>query len=123
MTHALLIKRIKEARQKVVEVAPGKSVTVERPSETQMLAFFRSAKVDGAQAAIDLAHQNVVGWSGFTEADLLPPGQGSDEVLAFDPALWAEVIRDRVEWIGTISETLTTMMGDHAEKNKQAEKN
>lgn len=109
---AALIKQLREARMRWVDLpAEGKRVRIIRPTETELLQqFLRDGRIT---AGIEQAKAFVVDWEGFTGADIVGPAVGSSDPIAFDQPLWAEVVSDRLEWVGAVTQELVQLITDH----------
>jgi len=122
---AALIKRLREARMLWVPLdaaAPdGKQVRIIRPTEVELVQHF----VKGHQLSVghDQAARYVVDWRGFTEADVLGAAVGSSDPLAFDAALWAEVLSDKLAWVAVVAQALIGLVTEHQQKVAQDAKN
>lgn len=104
-----LIAKLRAARERWLELAPGKRVCIRRPGEVSL------AKL-GGRIDVEQLCGNVVAWDGITEADLFP---GASEVsVPFDAALWAEVIVDRADWAGKVASETVTMVTEHVGKRE-----
>lgn len=104
-----LIAKLRAARERWVELEPGKRVLIRRPGEVAL------AKMRGAIDVESLCGY-VVEWDGITEADLFP---GAAEVsVPFDALLWAEVVCDRAEWAGRIASEIVAMVSEHVGKRE-----
>lgn len=112
---ALVLKLLAQ-RESWVELEPGKRVRIRRPAEAQ-LPRFRAGLTPELLAGV------VVGWEGFSEADLLGAAVGSSDPLPFAPDLWATVAEDRVEYLQKIADALTAAITAHIEARGLAEKN
>lgn len=95
---------------------PALRVKVRRPAEADTLAFLRASRADAAM-------QVVVGWEGFSEATLFGVAVGSSDPLPFDADLWAEVVRDRGDWIIKVAARAAELVKSHAEAQKAHAKN
>lgn len=129
MNAQALIAKIRAAREVWLELepavggiegdAPGQPalrVKVRRPAEAETLAFARGTFADGAARV-------VVGWEGFSEATLFGIAVGSSDPLPFDPDLWAEVVRDRTDWIVKVTERASQLVKEHGEARQAHAKN
>lgn len=119
-----LLAQLRKRREKTVDLGEGLSVTFLRPREGEMGPLFQGdgeARVMRVQ--LEQVCRCVVGWSGFTEATLLGAGVGSSDPLPFDAAVWAEIVTDRVEWFGLVSQAILDSMVEHIERKGTAEKN
>lgn len=119
-----LIAALRSAREKWVDVAPGKAVKIRRPTEAEFPAFVRV--VDGKRSlSVELHHvqQYVTDWRGFTEADLLGATVGVADAVPFDAALWAEVVADHLEWLKPAAQALLAAITQHVDLEDAAAKN
>ena len=111
-----LIARLLARRERWIEIEPGRELLIRRPAEAELNLYIRGIGVEQLGKA-------VVGWSGFTEADVLGPTQGSTSAVPFDQALCIELLRDRVEWIGKLADALMDDIRAHLESREAARKN
>lgn len=111
----LLLKRLGQ-RTHWVDLPDGKRVQVRRPPEVEFAQY-----VDGVSR--EHVSRCVVGWSGFTEADLLGPSAGSSDPAEFSPELWADVVADRVDYVRIVADGLAKTITDHLERKKAIEGN
>lgn len=116
-----LIAQILAARESWVDLGGGKAVRIRRPAEAQFAALVR-VEAGKRQLRVELAdvQRCVTGWRGFTEADLLGPTVGNADALEFDAGVWAEVVADRVDWLGTVGQALLNAIASHAERAQAA---
>lgn len=122
MTNDGLIAALKRRREKWIDVAEGKRVKITRPPETEMGALL---KVDGDRklwaVGIEQVQRYVVGWEGYTEADLLGEGVGASDPLPFDAELWRLVCADDVELMTKVADgILNAVVGHLAAKDESA---
>lgn len=101
------------ARQSWVELEPGKRVRILRPAEAEIGDFYTKPDQSEVERALMCARKYVTGWEGITEADLLGASQAGADALPFDSALWAEVVKDRVGWLGIVHAALTDAYKAH----------
>lgn len=116
---------IRAQRSKRVEVAPGKWVSVLRPTEFEVQKEFIKVLDDGSiglQADIPGTVKYVVGWEGFLESDLVGSA-GASSPAEFSPGLWALVASDNVEWATTIAKHLLNEIATHQIAKADAAKN
>lgn len=121
-----LIKRIRAGREVWLELEPAsgsgddakpaKRVRIRRPAEAEMRTFLVQSR---AEAAVGV----VVGWDGFTEADLLGDSVGAADAVSFDADLWAEVVRDRADWISLVTDRAVALVQAHQQLKAESEKN
>lgn len=92
---------------------PARRVQITRPTETEQPAFLQRVG-DGYQWAADIEHVKrfVVGWDGFTEADLVGAA-GGDQPVPFSPALWADVCTDSKATTAKVAEALLAALTDY----------
>lgn len=113
---ATLAERMLSARESVCEVAEGKKIRLRRPPQTRIMQMRAGVTVDDVYSA-------AVGWSGFTEADLLGADVGSDSEATFSPdtfRVWAE---DNAEALGKLAEHLMEQIVAFIERTKGDRKN
>ncbi|PTT75431.1 hypothetical protein DBR42_28940 [Pelomonas sp. HMWF004] len=67
--------------------------------------------------------RQAVGWRGITEAELLGAVVGSSDPVEFSTDLWAEVVRDRADWLGTCSVHLMEQINGHLQAKAEQRKN
>lgn len=109
MDAKLLLAQMRRNREQSVDLGDGKSVTFRRPPEAEMNDLLVSEPgSDKVTFLVDVQHvrKYVVGWKGFTEADLLGSAVGSDTPVEFDAALWDELCSDRLEWVTKVAKAI-----------------
>ena len=116
MDASKLIAKALEQRESWVELDGVRKVKVRRPPAAEMFAF-------GRATSPELFLRSVVGWEGFTEADVLGSAVGSDSAVAFDVELWHVLALDQIEWIGKVSEALVTAIKSYLDTQDAARKN
>jgi len=94
----------------------GQRVQILRPTEVEMIT-------ERGRTALEAATAQVVGWDGFTEADLLGPELGSDQVADFDPALWAAYVADRAELTAAVAMEIRRIQADYLQRRQEQAKN
>jgi hypothetical protein len=115
-----LIAKVLAAREFWVDVEPAadgrpvKRVRVRRPPRAE-LPRLRTLQVEHFVSC-------AVGWDGFTEADLLPPGIGGNSVVPFDAELFAVVARDK-PWLEKLMSAVIDAATTFLASEKAAEKN
>jgi hypothetical protein len=122
----VLLAKLRAQRTREVEIVPGKIVKYLRPAENDMADFLKpGAEPDKRVWVVDISHvcKYVVGWTGFTEADLLGEAVGSADEVAFDAELWAEVVSDRVEWRTKVADAILDSIVSHLTAKEAAAKN
>ena len=111
-----LIEKMLAQRESWVELEPGLRVRVRRPAEADFTAFREGVTVDQVAA-------QTVDWEGFTEATLIGGALGSSDPMPFSQAVWAEVVRDRVEWLALLANKLIELIKAHLDAKAVAAKN
>lgn len=111
-----LIAKALEQRESWVDLGGGKRAKIRRPPAAQMFDF-------GRATTPEMFLRSVVGWDGFTEADVLGASVGSDSTVPFDVELWLVLALDQVEWIGKVSEALVEAIKAYLEKQGDIAKN
>lgn len=94
------------ARQSWVALPQGGEVRIVRPPEAEFGKFLSGIDVEHVCAYVD-------GWRAFTEATLLGASVGSEDVVEFTPALWADWVRDRVDAIQVVAKALGESISAH----------
>lgn len=116
MDSAALIARMDAQRERWVDLPDGKRVKIQRPLEADFVRLRGGVTVEHvAEFAGD--------WAGFTEADLLGAAIGSSDALAFSPALWSRVVRDRVAYVGPVAEAIVAAITEHLQQQSDIAKN
>lgn len=86
-----LLARMAAQRESWVELTGGKRLQIRRPPELEMPELAGGVRVEHTV-------RHACGWSGFTEAVLLGPSQGSgDAAVPFHADLWAAYAADHAE--------------------------
>lgn len=126
MSAQTLLQRLLKSREFRVEIAPGKSITMRRPAESDIRALL--AQVDGDRWTVRVTMPDVVaatvGWSGITEDDVLGGGGlGSEDPAEFSPELWAAYVADHSDVFARVSQGLVQAITAHLEARADAAKN
>lgn len=108
-----LIARLLKARERVLELEPGLSVTLRRPAASEI----GDLRANGVRGFLGC----VVDWRGFSEKALF--GDGSAKALPFDAALWVTAASDRPEWVNAVIEAMAEDIRAHAEAAEARRKN
>lgn len=91
-----LIERMQRSRERWLELKDGRALLLRRPTVTKLMDLSRGDREE-------LVRQCLIGWRGFTEADVLPGGGSFQCDFALDvavewlldrPQVFAEVIDD-----------------------------
>lgn len=125
-----LIQQMRDQRKRWITLEEGrggaapKRVQIIRPPETDLADFLLD--LGGGQHTLqaELRHveKYVVGWDGFTEADLVGPA-GSSDAAPFAPELWREAVTDRLTWMRKIAQALLDMILEHRAAREDTAKN
>lgn len=120
MTPEELIAKLDEQRTRWIDLPDGKRLQVRRPLETDgdALSGLRTSR-----AVATALCEFVVGWSGFTEADLLGAAIGSSDAADFDKALCLRVVRDRLDYVVALGEHILAVVQEHEAAKASAAKN
>jgi hypothetical protein len=116
MTPEQLASKMREARRSWIDLPDGKAVLLERPRTAEMGRF-------GSGVTVDSVVPLIVGWRGFTEADLLGASVGSADPAEFSTELWEEVLKDRVSYFKPVLDALVRIVSEHSERLKAIEGN
>lgn len=116
MSTSPLLQRLRANRQAWLELDDTRSVLVQRPAETQMLAMRHGVSLQDAAAA-------VVDWRGFTEAGLVGAKLGSDSPVPFAADLWAEWVADNLAAANAVAAKVASMVQQHLAAKDEAAKN
>lgn len=113
---ASIAERLLAQRQHWVEVAPGKRVRYLRPRETEFASLY---------GGITPEHvcQQVNGWEGFTEADLLGSAVGASDPAPFSTELWAEYVLDKTDVLAQVAGAIGEAVNQHLKTRADAAKN
>ena len=122
-TSALLL-ALRRQREVTVKLGGAKKVTFLRPAEVEMAKLLHGTG-DTRTWEVGLAEVQscVVGWDGFTEADVLGQAVGSSDPLAFDAELWALLVADKIDWMRKVADAILKSVVDHINKQDATAKN
>ncbi len=114
----------KRSREKTVDLGDGKKVTFRRPSESDMPSLL-SGEGETRTWSVGIEHvrKYVIGWDGFTEADLLGAGIGASDPVEFNAALWDDVASDNIAWVRTVADAILRSVVDHITARDAVAKN
>lgn len=107
-----LIASLRNARLSWFEVTPGKRLQIIRPTEVEMVT-------GRYRTPVQILAEQVVGWEGFTEADILGPTIGSDSPAAFDPELFAAWVSDKAEQAGAVLKEIQRVQTDYLARREE----
>lgn len=119
-----LIQQLRDQRKRWITLEEGRRVQIMRPPETDLPDFLAPTE-DGRytlQAELRHVEKYVVGWDGFTEADLVGPA-GSSDAAPFTPELWREAVADKLQWMRQIAQALLDVILEHRAAREEAAKN
>jgi hypothetical protein len=116
MDEPTLLAKMDEQRKRWAPLPDGKRVQFRRPLETELGRF---------RGGVDVEHlcEYVCGWEGVTEADLLGPAIGSDSKVEFSPALWARLVRDRIDYVQPVAQAMVDAITEHLASKAATAKN
>lgn len=108
---ARLLAGMATARAQWLELEPGLSVRVLRPTESVMLTTVIRRVDDAYQLEVTTQHvkDSVDNWKGFTEATLVGAA-GATEELPFHRDLWAAKVDDSAKWDKLVQAKLIDMV-------------
>lgn len=109
-----LLRRMRKSREFTVDIGKFK-FTVLRPTNTDMYEAGQTG-----MTPIEFARKFVVGWSGVTEADVVP--QGTTDTLEFDADVWSAWLDDHPEFWGPIGDGIIAAFQKHKDRQEAAEK-
>jgi hypothetical protein len=96
---ALLIQRLRQQRERWVDLGGGLQVQVLVLRETEMPQL-------RSRALVDIVVDQAIGWRGFTEAALLGAHDGASDALPFSTELWDEVARNNMDHVRAVGDVL-----------------
>lgn len=111
MSADTLIQKMRRQRELKIEVAEGKTITLLRPPEIEVGSLSRGVTLDHVR-------RYAVGWSGFTEADLLTAG--GSEPVEFHVEIAAELLADHSAWLLKLQNGVIDAVNAHFEAKKAA---
>lgn len=111
MSADTLIQKMRRQRELQIEVAEGKKITMLRPPETEFGTLARGLTLDHVR-------RYAVGWSGFTEGDLLVAG--GSEPVEFHVEIACELLADRSAWLVKLHNGVIDAVNAHFEAKKAA---
>jgi hypothetical protein len=125
--NAQLIKQLRAARTFWHELddPPRRALQLRRPSEDQLVGWqdLFTADIKTVGRLRQAAREIVVGWRGFTEADVLGPTVGSDAEVEFDLDLFIEWATDDLMLLAELSNGAVRAFLDYKDKKAAAAKN
>lgn len=124
---SLILQQLRKRRERWVDVGDGRRVKFLRPTETD---FPKMLKIDEASqkatwnVTIDHVKMFVVDWEGFSEASLLGSDIApADQMVPFDPELFAEVVGDDADWVVKIANAILQSIVETFAKKEEKAKN
>jgi hypothetical protein len=125
--NAQLLRQLRNARTFWHELddPPRRALQIRRPSEDQLLAWQDVFTADTKHIGRlrNAGREVVVGWRGFTEADILGAAIGSDSPVEFDVELFLEWSTDNLMLLADVSNRAVQAFLDHRVKKEDAAKN
>ena len=119
-----LLAKLKNRRQKSVEVAEGKTVQFMRPPEADFPSLLSFTDGKGVwNVTLEHVRKYVTGWKGVTEADLIGASVGSSDEEEFDAELWGEVAADNFEWQQKVAQAILDSVVNHITERDATAKN
>jgi hypothetical protein len=116
-----LIRHLRAQRMSWIDLGDGKGVRIIRPTEVEIgKNLFNEGRVE---VDFETMSKFVRDWRGFTEADILGAGVGSDDVVPFTSDLWEEIASDKIEWVRTVANAILQSAVDHQQRKDDAQKN
>lgn len=109
MDPKLLLEQMRNQRRRWVDIAEGKRVQIQLPSELEVVQHFIKPGEEGKLSlAADYAEVNrfTVGWEGFTEVDLLGAGVGASDAVPFNADLWSAYAAENLEAVRKVARAL-----------------
>lgn len=95
---------LRKRREKWVDIDEGKRILFRRPTESEMGAHLEGNGEDRTWVIRnDDVFKYVIGWEGYTEADILGAAVGSSDLLPFDAELFREFSLDDVGMLGKVA--------------------
>ncbi|MEJ1938836.1 hypothetical protein WDZ92_52230, partial [Nostoc sp. NIES-2111] len=129
MSAERLIARLREQRDSWLvlrEAGDGvteQAVCLRRPAEAEMPSYRPSGGETMHQVLTSAVCRVAVNWRGITEADLLGAAVGSSDLVEFSQELWAEVVRDRSDWLSKCADHLMEQIHSHLSAKALQRKN
>ncbi len=124
-----ILKAMRAQRELGVDMGNDRRMTLLRPTELEiqrdlikLLPGADGKPVPQLLIDTDTVHRYVVGWTGYTEADLLGPVGGSD-AAPFAPELVQEWLSNNPDDIGKLLDALFGCITDHINARAEAAKN
>ena len=124
-----ILKAMRAQRELGVDMGDGRSMTLLRPTELEiqrdlikLLPGSDGTPVPQLLIDTDAVHRYVVGWSGYTEADLLGAVGGSD-AAPFSTELVQEWLANNPSDIGKLLDALFGCITSHINARAEAAKN
>lgn len=96
---ALLLQRLRQQRERWVDLGAGLGVQILLLRETEMVQL-------RTRSLVDVVCDQAINWRGFTEATLLGAHDGASDPLPFTPELWSEVARSSMDHTRAVGDVL-----------------
>ena len=111
-----LLARMQAQREFWVDLPGGKRLQLRRPHKVDMPKLTGGVQLDHV---VDAS----VGWSGFTEADLLGAGIGGSDEQPFHTELWRAYAADNIDALQTAVAGFAEHISQYLSKGADTEKN
>lgn len=111
----IILQQLRKQRELAIELTERLKLTARRPTDLEMTQLQRDGRFG------DLGQKHIIGWSGFTENDLV--GGGGSDAVAFDPELWSDYYADHPEHWEVIAIKILDAFQAHAKATEDAAKN
>lgn len=129
MSAERLIARLREQRdswlvlREAGDGEPELAVCLRRPTEAELPAYRPAEGQTMHQLLTEAVCRTAVAWRGITEAELLGAAIGSSDPVEFSSELWAEVVRDRADWVNACAGHLMEQINSHLTGRAEQRKN
>jgi hypothetical protein len=122
MDAAEMIRRVLASRQSWFELddPPRRALLLQRPAELQLMAWRDNLSV---MTMPEHVMNVVVGWRGFTEADLLGPAVGSSDEQPFSVELFKLWAADNLMEVTAAGKRVFEMVEQYSKRQESAAKN
>jgi len=111
-----LLARMAAQRESWVDLGGGRRLQIRRPPELEMADLAGGVRLEHVT-------RHACGWSGFTEAVLLGPSQGSDTSVPFHADLWAAYAADHAEDAAKACQALADVVSSYLKRRAETAKN
>lgn len=115
-----LVAALASQRQRKVEVADGKSITIDTPSQwraSKLVDQLRAADGDGAVETLAPLFRS---WDGISQVDVMGEGVGSSDPAPADERLFKVMLGDRPDWMTKLAMAAVELATEANKKTKAA---